>query len=166
MSETGVKVPSRRLPLWWLWVLLSLGTVVLSAWIRVTDAGWLLILGGIIFCGLMAVHPIVHAVAALRGGAHRRAVPILLLLSNLFFLLGFGLQTDAGDAPGSTVAFTAFYYTVLRGSNTVPVATDDWSNALLNASLVFLLAVIVSWVLLLVFALRKPKTKAMEAATA
>ncbi len=160
MTETQVKQNSRRLPLWWLWIALSLATMALSAWIRVTNIGWLLILGGVILCGLMVAHPIVHAVAALRGGGHRIAVPVLLLLSNLFMLLGFGLQADAGDAPGSTVAFTSFYYMIFRAANTVPTVTEDRANLLTNIALYFLGALMVSWIVLLVVALRRPKANA------
>jgi hypothetical protein len=69
---------------------------------------------------------------------------LLILLSNLFLFLGFALQVDVGDAPGSYLAIVVFYEKYFKhGSwNTIP---DGQSSIYMYTSIGFLIALIVSW---------------------
>ena len=164
MENSQVKPAVARLPLWWLWLVFSLLTVALGTWIRVTAAGWMLVSFGIVLCGFIVAHPIVHAIGALRAGRHRLAMPTLLLLSDLFFILGFGFQIDFSDAPGAYMGFQNFADQVLRGSTETSSVPEAAGNVYLGLALGFILALVASWVVIMMLALRKPKRKVAEGA--
>ena len=159
MTETQVRKGSTRMPLWQLWLTLGLLAVVLGIWIRLSAPGWLLVITGVILLILMVAHPIVQAIAVLNGGAHRMRIASLLLLSDVFFVLGFGFQIDFTDAPGSYMALTSFYYQVIRGlgSSSMPTVPDGLSALYVALTVAFLVGLIVTWGLLLAVSLRRPK---------
>jgi hypothetical protein len=164
MNNPEAKPASVRLPMWWLWIVLSLLTVALGTVIRISAPGWLLIIFGLGLCGLMVVHPIVHAMGALKGGQYRRGMPKLLALSNLSFVLGFGFQVDFGDTPGGYMGFQNFAHEILGGSGEVPTVPGALENLYFGLAVGSLIALIASWVAIMILALRKPKVGAIESA--
>ena len=165
MPEVEVKTASGRLPLWWLWLGLSLLTVALATWVRLSAPGWMLLILGVVLLGFMLLHPIIHAIGARRAGRHRRLMPLLLLLSNLFFLLSFGFQVDYSDAPGSYMGFQVFAAQVLRGSADMPILPEGNDALYLGLGLGFSVALIASWVVIAILAFKRPRPTTPEALT-
>ena len=162
MTESQFGKTSTRLPLWWLWITLSLAAVILGTWIRLSAPGWLLLFLGVILLAFMVIHPVVQTIAVLRGGRHRIAIPILLLLSDIFFVLSFAFQMDWSDAPGSYMALTAFYYQVLLRADSAPAVSPAQEGLFLALALAFSAALVLSWVLLLLLSRRPPAEKKPE----
>ena len=162
MTETPLRKSPARLPLWWLWLALGVLSVCLGTWIRLSAPGWLLLFLGLILLALMVIHPVVQAIAVLRGGKHRIAVPILLLLSDVFFVLSFGFQMDWGDAPGSYMALTSFYFQVFLRADSAPAVPAAQEGLFLALAIVFTGALVLSWVRLLFLSRRPPAEKKPE----
>lgn len=164
MNEVESKPAHRGLPLWWLWLGLSLLTVALAAWVRLLAPGWGLIIYGLILCGLMLGHPVFHGVGALRGGRHGRLMPIILVLSNLFFLLGFGFQVDVGDGPNGFMGLQIAADRILNGSADIPTVPERMEGLYFGLSLGSLVALIASWAVIAVLGFGKSKDGSREEA--
>lgn len=156
MSEAAAKPATKRVRLWPLWIGLSVFSVAVGSGVRAMAPGWMLVVLGLGLCGLMLAHPIVHTVGALRGGQRGRSMPIVLLLSDLFFVLGFGLQTDFGDAPGVYTGFSNLAER-MRGGSGDAMVSDAAGNVYMALAIGFLVALLVSWAVILFLALKKPK---------
>ena len=114
-------------------------TVILSILIRMGTAGWMLILFGIPLLIALSLH-----IGILKGAIHKipETKPIyayLIILSNLFFFLGFVLQVDADDAAVYVPIF--FRYPFPSGS--------PWPDMFSKISVASFVALLVSWILLL-----------------
>jgi hypothetical protein len=68
----------------------------------------------------------------------------LILLSNLFFFLGFALQVDFGDEGGAYLAIVSLYDLFVKPGARDYIA-DGQFNTYVYASIAFLVALIVSW---------------------
>ena len=165
MMDSPLRGNGTRLPLGWLWITLGLAAVVLGTWIRLSAPGWLLLFLGVFLLAFMIIHPVVQVIAVRRGGQRGASIPILLLLSDIFFVLSFAFQTDYGDAPGTTMGLTAFYHQVFLRSDSVPVVPEAQEGLFLALSVVFTVALIMSWVLLLRLS-RRPQAEEKPLATA
>lgn len=157
MDESQVKPAAQGLPSWGLWLGLSLLTIALSAWMRIRSPGWYLLIFGIGLCGLTLVHPVVHAIGARRAGIHRRKMQVVLLVSDLLFMLGFGFQVDYGDAPGGGyMAFQSFAYQVFLGKPG-PAVPEDAAGIYFGLAGGSLLGLAASWVVILILTSRSPR---------
>ena len=159
MTDAPLGKNSTPLPLWWLWITLGLLSVFLGTWIRLSAPGWLLLFLGIILLAFMVIHPVVQVIAVRNGGKRGIAIPILLLLSDVFFVLSFAFQMDWSDAPGSYMGLTSFYYQVFLRSDSAPAVAPEQEWLFLALALVFSAALVLSWVLLLRLSRRPPQEK-------
>ena len=156
MTETQSRKSTTRLPLWWLWITLAVLSVCLGTWIRLSAPGWMLLFLGLILLAFIVIHPVVHAIAAIKGGRPRTSIPILLLLSDILFVLSFAFQMDWGDAPGAYMGLTSFYYHVFLGAESAPAVPSAQEGLFLGLSLVFSIALVLSWVRLIFLSGRPP----------
>ena len=143
-----VDMPAKPLPLQLALFLILAITLVFSIWVRLIGAGWLLVFFGIPLL-ILAVSHFVSQISAIRKVPRMKPAYIsVILASDLLLFLGFALQVDFGDAPGSYLAIAAFYnfYFGRGGGGPIP---DGQSSFYMVASLVFLVAVIASWIFLL-----------------
>src|SRR5512140_3097104 len=84
-------------------------TVGLAIAVRLAAPGWMLLIFGLPLLIMGIVHIIVHAIAGAKATSHNRRFRLLLLLSDLDLFLGFALQADAGDAPGTYVGLVSVF---------------------------------------------------------
>lgn len=123
-------------------------TLVFSIWVRLMVSGWYLILFGIPLLILAEQH-FVFQVSAIRKVSKMKPSHILLILvSNLFFFLGFALQVDAGDAPGAFLAVAVFYNHYFGNGAGGPMCDGQFYQCM-YPSIYFLVALIASWFFLL-----------------
>ena len=115
-------------------------TVILSSIIRIRTGGWVLIIFGIPLLIIIGLH------AGILNGAIKKVPdtkPIysyLVIVSNLFFFLGFVLQVDYGDGPGAYVPIF-FRYSFPSESK--------WPGIFNAISVGSFIALLISWILLL-----------------
>ena len=77
--------------------LILLETVVVSVAVRLKYSGYFIVVCGLLLFPFLIGHVIVQ-IAAIRNIPKREPTyPFLILLANIFFFLGFVLQTDCGD---------------------------------------------------------------------
>jgi hypothetical protein len=134
-------------------------TLILAIWVRLTGAGWFIILWGIPLLILAILHFGFQVTAIRKASKMKPSYILLMLLSNLFLFLGFALQVDAGDGPGSYLAIVVFYHKYLKHSYANPVPQGQFSFYLYT-NIAFLIALIVSWFFLLGTSFRKQEKNA------
>ncbi len=125
-------------------------TLLLGIWIRLMGVGWYLVFFGLMLIVIAGFHLRFQVSAIRRVSKMKPSYIWLILLSNLFFFLGFALQVDFGDQYGGYVALAIFYDYYFKHEswdylmNHQPVEL----NTYMYASIAFLVALIVSWFLL------------------
>lgn len=112
--------------------------------IRIATPGWLLF-----FCGLPLLIVIILHTMFLNGAIQKipDTKPIyayLIVVSNLFFFLGFVLQVDGGDAPG---IYVPIFLPLLSGVS-FP-SESNWPVIFFMISVGSFVALLISWILLL-----------------
>jgi hypothetical protein len=115
-------------------------TVILSAIIRVGTAGWMLIIWGIPLLIILSLHTGILNGAIKKIPDTKPIYSYLMIVSNLFFFLGFVLQVDYGDGPGSFIPIF-FRFSFPSGSK--------WPGVFNAISLGSFIALLISWILLL-----------------
>jgi hypothetical protein len=132
-------------------------TVMLSLIIRIMTPGWVLLLFGIPLLIIMSLH------AGYVNGAIKKipeTKPIdtyLIIVSNLFYFLGFVLQVDHGDGPGAGVPIFFPFFSGLSFP-----AESKWPGIFNAISIGSFVALVVSWILLLTLGsslLKREKTE-------
>lgn len=121
--------------------------LVLGIWIRLLGAGWFLVCLGLPLIIIAILHLMFQISAIRRISKMKPSYIPLILLSNLFFFLGFSLQIDFGDQGGGYLAIVAFYDFYFNSEARSYVNGNTYLY--LFISLGFLVALIVSWILLL-----------------
>jgi len=99
---------------------------------------------GIPLLFLAALHLMFQVSAIRRVSKMKPAYIPLILLSDLFFFLGFTLQVDFGDEGGAYLAIVAFYDLYFKHGARDYIA-DGQFYTFVYASIAFLVALIVSW---------------------
>lgn len=115
-------------------------TVLLAFFIRILTPGWLLIIFGIPLLIAILIHVLVQSRAINKVPETKPAYVSLILLSNLFFFLGFVLQVDAGDDPNMYVPILYHHAFSIE---------SKWPDIFSVVSAVSFLALVISWVALL-----------------
>jgi hypothetical protein len=124
-------------------------TVCLGILVRASAAGWFMLFFFIPDVILTILHFVVQIRAIRRISEMKPSYVPLILLSNLFFFLGFALQVDFGDAPGTYVAILAFFsFNFNKHWALEQIPGDNLFEKFLLTSIGFLIALIVSWSLL------------------
>lgn len=122
-------------------------TLILGIWIRLMGVGWYLVFYGLILVIIAGFHLRFQVSAIRRVSKMKRSYIPLILLSNLFFFLGFTLQVDFGDQYGGYVALAIFYDYYFKHESWdylmqhQPMELDIY----MYTSIAFLVALIVSW---------------------
>ncbi len=138
--ETPAKTTSLQLTLY----LVMAVTIILAILIRIMSPGWFLVFLCIPLMFLAALHFMFQVRAIRRVSKMKPSYISLILLSDLFFFLGFALQTDFGDQGGGYLAIVAFYdYFFSDGTRTNISGVNSYLY--MYISLGFLVALIVSW---------------------
>jgi hypothetical protein len=154
MSMNSVKYPPMSFLLQpTLFVVMNV-SLILAIWVRLTGAGWGIILWGIPLLLLAALHFGVQVTAIRRVPEVEPSYILSILLSNLFLFLGFTLQVDVGDTPEYYLALAVFYNKYLKGGYGNPVPDAQVSIYMLT-SIGFLIGLIACWFLLLGKSFRK-----------
>jgi hypothetical protein len=115
-------------------------TVILSLIIRIMTAGWVLIIFGIPLLIVLSLHAGFLKAAIKKIPETKPLYSYLIVLSNLFFFLGFTLQVDYGDAPE---AYVPLFFGV-----SFP-AESHWPGIFSKISVGSFAALVLSWILLL-----------------
>lgn len=115
-------------------------TVLFALVLRILTPGWILILFAIPLLIIVVIHTLVQNKAIKNIPETKPVYASLILLSNLFFFLGFVLQVDGGDTPE--------YYVPIFFGRTFPMESV-WPDIFSAISAVSFLALIVSWIVLL-----------------
>jgi hypothetical protein len=123
-------------------------TLILGIWVRLTGAGWLIIIWGIPLLILAALHFGYQLKAIGRVPKMEPSYVLLILLSNLLLFLSFASQVDFGDAPGSYLAIAVFYERYFESGALQPIP-DGQASIYMYISIGFLIGLIVSWFFLL-----------------
>jgi len=124
-------------------------TVGLGVLVRLSAAGWLMILFFIPDVILTIIHSFIQIRAIRRVSEMKPSYVPLILLSNLFFFLGFALQVDFGDAPETYVAILAFFsFHFNKPWALEEIPGNNGFETFFLTSIGFLIALIVSWFLL------------------
>ncbi len=142
--ETGTNLSASFL------AVLGVITALVSVALRLLAPGWLILLFGIPLLMASIVHIIVHLRAA------RRAAPLpgspiwLFILSDLLCFLGFGLQPDAGDAPGFYFGiYNAWHLLASGGKTDFPlIDVTNWFNVPFFVSIACLIGLVVTWAII------------------
>jgi len=128
--------------------LVMIATIILSVWIRMIGAGWLLFLFFIPLVIVSVIHFVTHINAIRKIPVMKPHYIFLILSSNLFFFLGYTLQVDTGDTSGG-LALALFFKEYF---NFIPrflrIHSSEESKFML-ISLCSLIAVIASWFFLI-----------------
>lgn len=128
--------------------LVMIATIILSVWIRMIGAGWLLFLFFIPLVIVSVIHFATHVNAIRKIPVMKPHYIFLILSSNLFFFLGYTLQVDTGDTSGG-LALALFFKEYF---NFIPrflrIHSSEESKFML-ISLCSLIAVIASWFFLI-----------------
>ncbi len=129
---------------------LALLTTAVSIVVRLQNPGWILLFFGIPLLLVAIVHLIVHARAAIRLGRGTGSYVRLMLLSDLFIFLGFGLQPDVTDNPVGDVGIRVSVYQILHGRPPSGIAEigSGLYTAFNIASIAFLVGLVATWVML------------------
>jgi hypothetical protein len=127
--------------------------VILGVWKRMTALGWVAIVLGILLLIAVIIHIIVQFFALSRMQKMRPFYRISIRLSNLFFFLTYALQIDSGDRPEIYAGITNFYY---HGYHSI---SDSAARSFSFVSNISFIALIVSWVLLVVMSFFKQEDK-------
>jgi hypothetical protein len=93
---------------------------------------------------LAALHFMFQVRAIRRVSKMKPSYIPLILLSDLFFFLGFTLQTDFGDQGGAYLAIVAFYDNFFNDGTRTNIPEVN-SFLYMYISIGFLVALIVSW---------------------
>jgi hypothetical protein len=109
VSQHYVESPPKSTLLQPALLLIMAATLILGIWVRLTGIGWNILLWGIPLLLLATFHCWFQVKAIHRVPKMEPEYILLILLSNLFLFLGFTLQVDSSDAPGSYVAILIFY---------------------------------------------------------
>jgi len=83
-------------------VFLALGVTIAALLLRLTNAGWLLLILGVVYIAMCAVNVFVHRRVA-RSAALTRSAFISIALSHFIFVCAFLLQWDFDDSSRATV---------------------------------------------------------------
>lgn len=119
-------------------------TVLLSIIIRIATPGWMLILFGIPLLIVISLHTGFLNGAIQKIPDTKPIYAYLIIVSNLFFFLGFVLQVDFGDAPERYVPiFLPFFSGVSFPSE------SKWPDIFRAISVGSFVALLINWVLLL-----------------
>ena len=144
ISMNTVETPAKTILLQRTLFIVMAVTIILGIWIRLIGVGWFLVFLGLPLLFLAILHTRFQVSAIRRVPNMKPSYVSLILLSNLFFFLGFALQVDFGDQGGEYLAIAAFYdlYFNQGPRNYIP---DSQSYIYIYTSIGFLLALIVSW---------------------
>lgn len=115
-------------------------TVILSIVIRIATAGWVLIILGIPLLIVISLHTGILKGAIQKIPDTKPLYSYLIIVSNLFFFLGFVLQVDYGDGPGGYVPIFFRY--------SFP-AESKWPDIFSAISVGSFVALLISWIMLL-----------------
>jgi hypothetical protein len=115
-------------------------TMILSLIIRMMTAGWVLIILGIPLLIVMSLHAGFLKEAIKKIPETKPLYSYLIVISNLFFFIGFTLQVDYGDAPTAHVP-------ILFGVSFR--AESNWPGIFSTISVGSFVALVLSWILLL-----------------
>jgi hypothetical protein len=119
-------------------------TVLLSILIRIGTAGWLLILFGIPLLIVTSLHAGYMKGAIRKIPATKPMYAYLIILSNVFFFLGFVLQVDYDDSGDACVPiFFPFFSGISFPSD------SKWPDIFSALSVGSFVALLISWILLL-----------------
>ena len=116
----------------YLYIVLA-ATLIAGIGIRLSHVGWIFVFLGIPLLLVAILHCVIQFFAIHKPSDMKSSYKSLILLSNLFFLLGFALQSDFGDLPGDSF----------------PSDGNLW-NLYFLASIAFLIALIISWIFLVI----------------
>ena len=124
-------------------------TALISAGVRLLAAGWFAFSAWPLYLVLLIFHSSVHF-RELRQPVSKAQVGVAVA-SNFFLFIAFGMQFDAGDAPGQFTALGEIF-SALTGIDMVANLNETsilWIDALL------LVPVIATWPILVLMAKRK-----------
>jgi hypothetical protein len=93
---------------------------------------------------IVVLHFGLQVTAIRRSWKMKSSYITLILLSDLFLFLGFALQVDVADGPGSYVAIDIFYNSFF-GHGDLSAVTTRQTSIDVYASLTFLIALLISW---------------------
>ena len=144
ISSSSVETPTKTSPLQRTLYLVMAVTLILGTWARLVGIGWILIFIGIPLLFLAILHLMFQVWAIRRVSKMKPAYIPLILLSNLFFFLGFALQVDFGDEGGAYLAIVSLYDLFFKPGARDYIAAGQF-NTYVYASIGFLAALIVSW---------------------
>jgi len=119
-------------------------TVILSFIIRIMTPGWILIIFGIPLLIIVGLHTGILNWAIKKIPATKPIFPYLMIVSNLFFFLGFVLQGDYGDSPG---VYIPIFFPFISGVSFPSVS--KWPGIFSQISMGCFIALLLSWILLL-----------------
>jgi hypothetical protein len=141
--ESPAKISSLQITLY----LVMAATLILAIWIRLMGAGWFLVIFGLILVIIAGFHLRFQVSAIRRVSKMKPSYISLILLSNLFFFLGFALQVDFGDQYGDYVALAIFYDHYFKHESWDYLMEHQPAelNIYMYTSIAFLVALIVSW---------------------
>jgi len=128
-----------------LW-LIMITTIIMGMWIRTIGVGWGLLVFGIPLLIIGILHFVFQVSAIRRVSKMKPSYIPMILLSNLFFFLGFALQVDAGDGSGY-LAIAVFYghYISRESWDYVLSHQPAGLSIYMFTSIAFLVALIASW---------------------
>lgn len=118
-------------------------TVILSLIIRIGTPGWGLIIWGILLLIVMSLHVGFLKEAIKKIPDTKPIFAYLIILSNLFFFLGFVLQVDYDD---SGEAYVPIFFPIFSGVSFT--SESKWADILSAISVGSFAALVVSWILL------------------
>lgn len=133
--------------------LVMTGIITLGIWVRIMNVGWFLVFSFIPLILVVILHFVFQILAIYMVPKMKPSYIALILLSNLFFFLGFALQIDFGDGPNSgglaIAVFYNYYFNHASGNNSPGGGQFDY--IFMFISIGFLVALIVSWFFLLLW---------------
>ena len=145
-------------------------TVVFAFLVRLMGFGWLLIIYGPALLFLAVLHLIIQFAASAQRARTGWPSGVWLVVSDVLFFLGFGVQADGGDVGGCYVGLVNLLAT-LRGIRALGgtiefesfTACEKWNNF----ALVLLGSLVTTWVIMIVLmVLHPPKVQVPGAAPA